>query len=383
MEKTKIIALYLPQYHEIPENNEWWGKGFTEWTNVKKAKPIFDWQTQPKKPLNGNYYNLLNKETVQWQTELANKYGVYGFCYFHYYFNGRKILEKPAENLLKWKDIKQNFCFFWANVSWCRTWSNAMTSAGTSWTVENGVLGVNQGKKVLLEQTYGEEKDWQKHFYYLLDFFKDDRYINKDNKPLFFIYQINDIPCAKEMFALWNNMAKEHGFDGIHLVSVNEEPSDVPSVEAIAHYGFHKASRSNLFTGIGNKIINRVKRDIGIKLNIDKYKKDVWDYETMWKNVIEVKPYGNLPNYPGAFVNYDDTPRRGADGTVMKNISPEIFKKYMEIQLNRSKTVFQSEYLLLDAWNEWGEGNYLEPDEEWKYAFLEALKQVVDENEDI
>lgn len=373
--KPKIISLYLPQYHAIPENDEWWGKGFTEWTNVKKAKPVFSWQTQPKMPLNDNYYNLLDRHTVEWQTELAAEYGVYGFCYFHYYFKGRKLLEKPAENLLKWKDIPQNFCFFWANDSWCRTWT-AAKSGGTTWSVEDE--NTNNDKGMLMEQTYGDEKDWTIHFEYLLKFFKDGRYIKKDGKPLFFIYNISKIPQAVKMFGLWNQLARMNGFPGMHIVSVNEAADGIEGVEAIAHYGFHKASRSN-FVGLTSKAFNKLKRDFGGLINSDKMKKDVWDYEKMWQLMLEVRPYGSLPNYPGAFVNYDDTPRKGSSGTVMKNASPKLFQKYLKIQLERAGSVFNSEYVLLDAWNEWGEGNYLEPDQEWGYGYLEALKRALED----
>ena len=139
----KIIAFNLPQFHEIPENNEWWGKGFTEWTNIKADNKY----SEGIKPLDGNYYNFLDKSTMQWQTDLCKKYGVYGMCYYHYYFNGRLLLEKPAENLLEWKGIDQKFCFCWANHTWYRSW--------------------NGTKEVLLEQTYGKEEEWRRHFEYL------------------------------------------------------------------------------------------------------------------------------------------------------------------------------------------------------------------------
>lgn len=379
MDASKILALYLPQYHEIPENDAWWGKGFTEWVNVKRAKKLFKWQNQPKKPLGDNYYDLMNKETVKWQTDLAKKYGVDGFCYFHYYFKGRKILEKPAENLLRWKEIDHKFCFFWANVSWRRTWKNCSKEKQhyTSWSPGEDNDSASEG--ILLEQTYGTVSDWETHFDYLLPFFKDDRYIKKDNKPIFFIYKINDIGCANEMFSLWNKKALEKGFDGIHLVSVNDEPIGVPEIEAIAHYGFHKAFGKGLLGDIGQRIINKVKHSMGQLLSINYLKSNVYDYEDMWKKIISKEPYGDLPNYPGAFVNYDDTPRRGIDGFALRNSRPELFRKYMGIQLRRAKAVFKSDYILLDAWNEWGEGNYLEPDEENKYSFLEALRDAKEE----
>lgn len=372
--ESKIIALYLPQYHAIPENDKWWGKGFTEWTNVKKAKPIFDWQVQPKVPLNHNYYNLLDRKTVEWQTELANKYGIYGFCYFHYYFKGKKLLEKPAENLLAWSDINQKFCFFWANDSWCRTWT--AVKGGTTWATEDEKNNAADDG-MLMRQTYGNKEDWISHFNYLLQFFKDDRYIKVNNKPMFFIYNISKIPCAKEMFATWELMALENGFDGVHIVSVNEGDNDIPQIEAIAHYGFHKASRS-AFSGIVSKAANKVRRNVGSMLGIDRYQKDVWQYEKMWELVLSVKPYGKVQNYPGAFVNYDDTPRKGASGTVMKGVTPDLFEYYLRKQIKRAEKIFHSEYILLDAWNEWGEGNYLEPDEQWKYKYLEALHRALE-----
>lgn len=374
----KILALYLPQYHEIPENNRWWGKGFTEWTNVKKAKSILEWQKLPNKPLNDNYYNLLDKDTIKWQTDLANKYGVYGFCYFHYYFQGKKLLEKPAENLLKWKDIRQNFCFFWANVSWCRTWT-AVKEASTNWVANTEEVQDEKSSGMLMEQTYGVESDWREHFTYLLPFFKDDRYIKKDNKPMFFIYQIDLIPCASEMFAVWNDMAKENGFSGVHIVSVNEEVPNVRGVEAIAHYGFGKAARS-AYGGMrwGVRQINSFIRFIqgkGWSYPL------VFDYEKMWQQILKVKPYGKLPNYPGAFVNYDETPRKAYRSVCVSGSSPEIFEKYMKKQIERTKSVYNSEFILLDAWNEWGEGNYLEPDERSGYRYLEALRRAVDSAE--
>ena len=204
----------------------------------------------------------------------------------------------------------------------------------------------------------------------------DERYIKKDGKPMFFIYTVADIPHANEMFELWNKLARVNGLPGIHLVSINEEVNNVPAIEAIAHYGFHKASRSSL-SGIGTKAFFKIKRELAGIFNLGSLKKDAWDYEKMWQLVLRVEPYGNFPNYPGAFVNYDDTPRKGTLGTVMKGATPELFGKYLKLQLKRAGSIFNSEYVLLDAWNEWGEGNYLEPDEEYGYEYLEALRDAI------
>lgn len=372
--KPKIIAYYLPQYHEIPENNEWWGKGFTEWTNVKNCKPVFKGQIQPKVPLNNNYYDLMDKKTVEWQTNLANDYGIYGFCYFHYWFkNGRKILEKPAENLLNWKDIPQRFCFFWANAQWQRTWSNSKVPA-TEWTpIDKQIAGDN--KAVLLEQDYGTEKEWEQHFEYLLPFFQDERYIKVNNKPFFAIYNMDLIDCSNEMFALWNKLAKENGFDGIHFVSVNQNCPNNPYVEAILQYGsgILKHSTSYRIRSLIRRCNNFALRKLHLKFQFYQ----VWNYKYIWKCITSVKPYGNVPNYAGGDVHYDDTPRRGKRALYYKNANAKTFEKFLSKQLSRAEKIYKTDFLFLDAWNEWGEGNYLEPDELYGYSFLEALKRSV------
>lgn len=200
----KLYAYYLPQFHCIPENDEWWGKGFTEWTNVKKAKALFYNHKQPKKPLNDNYYSLDNIETLEWQSKLLNDYKIDGLIFYHYYFCGKKLLEKPAEMLLKNKNIKIEFFFCWANHSWFRSWEGS--------------------KKLLLEQKYGREKEWDEHFEYLLDFFKDSRYQKRDNKPIFMIHK-SEFKEKKEMFDYFDKKCKENGFDGICVIETFERYS--------------------------------------------------------------------------------------------------------------------------------------------------------------
>ena len=376
---VKIIAYYLPQYHEIPENNEWWGKGFTEWTNVKNCKPVFKGQKQPKVPLNNNYYDLMNKETIEWQTKLANDYGIYGFCYFHYWFkNGRKILEKPAENILKWKNIPQRFCFFWANCQWQRTWSNTNVG-GTTWVSDDKRLA-GDSKEILLEQDYGTEKDWTEHFYYCLEFFKDDRYIKINNKPFFAIYNLNLIDCAEPMFALWNSLAKQNGFDGIHFVSVNQDGSYNPYIEASLQYGGGTFSE-DFFFAKWNFIRNCMNFFLK-KVRLEKYSvKNIWNYSFIWHCILRTKPFKKIHTYPGAEVKYDETPRRGRKALIFRDASPELFGKFFKKQLTRCRCLYHSDYIFLDAWNEWGEGNYLEPDQEYGYGFLEALKNSFDSQE--
>ncbi len=362
----KLLAFYLPQYHSIPENDEWWGKGFTEWTNVKKARPTFKNQVQPKIPLNNNYYNLMDKSTVEWQTGLMKKYGIYGFCYFHYWFTGKKLLEKPAENLLKWTDIEQPFCFAWANVTWARTWT-AVKGATTTW-VSSDRKGNEKG--ILIEQLYGTKEAWKEHYLYLSQFFKDKRYIKVSNKPMFLIYRTNDIAHAKEMFALWNKLAVKDGFSGIHIVSINDVPDNNKYVDAIVQYANYAKYDPHFWTQTYNYMIYKFKLPLPKKANI-------LNYETVWKNFVKAKPVEGLINYPGGVVTYDETPRKGRQACFIKGASPELFEKYLKLQVEKAEKVCHTEYIFIDAWNEWGEGNYLEPDTEHQYAYLEAVRNVM------
>ena len=204
----KILAMYLPQFHRVLENDEWWGNGFTDWVSAKKAKPLYEGHYQPHVPLGENYYNLLNKDVMVWQAELMKKYGVDGMCIYHYWFkDGRKILEKPAENLLQWKEIEMPFCFCWANETWARSW--AQIQGANSWAdmyEQYAADGSDQSQKaILLEQQYGEKKDWKKHFDYLNMFFRDERYIKIDDKPIFDFYKTADISCLDEMICYWQD----------------------------------------------------------------------------------------------------------------------------------------------------------------------------------
>ena len=184
----KTIAMYLPQFHRVAENDAWWGEGFTDWSAMNRAKPLFDGHKQPKKPLNNYQYDLLEKETFLWQEQLMRAHGVYGFCFYHYWFkDGRRILEKPAENLLRWKEIQIPFCFSWANESWGRSWSNI--SNQNVWASAFEPKENRKGDGILLEQAYGNEEDWTEHFNYLLPFFQDPRYIKKGSQPVMLIYQ--------------------------------------------------------------------------------------------------------------------------------------------------------------------------------------------------
>ena len=355
----KILAMYLPQFYETPENNKWWGKGFTEWVSAKNAEKLFDGHYQPHVPLNYNYYNLLDKETMLNQVSLMKKYNVYGMCFYHYWFkNGKKMLEKPAENLLIWKDIDMPFCFAWANESWARSWSNI--DEKNTWVScnENKAEMENNPSGVLLEQDYGNEKAWERHFNYLKNFFLDERYIKVDNKPMFVIYKPNSINCFLEMKQIWDKLAKEEGFDGIYYIACNTFKDN----------GYNSVLLQEPQYTFNNNPCKPYANN-----NIRGY----YDYEDVWKKITERKINKNNIIY-GGFVGYDDTPRRNKGGTVIGANKPEIFKKYLK-KLLKINELNGNEYVFINAWNEWGEGMHLEPDEKNGYKYLQAVKEALEE----
>ena len=354
----RLFAFYLPQFHEVKENNDWWGKGFTEWTHVTGAKPLFKGHIQPIKPLDNNYYNLLEKETVKWQTDLMEKYHVDGMVYYHYYFNGKMLLEKPAENLLNWKDINQPFFFCWANHTWYKA--------------------VNGKKKILLEQTYGDKEDWERHFEYLLPFFKDERYEKKDNKPLFMIYNPN-FAEKHDMIDYFEKRCIEEGFDGIYIIEsfgdyTNKEnfkkQYDNRAKQTVKTFIREPAvSNGILLRNQRQNLLLRIYKRIIITLNkcriirkIDKYSGDKL-YRLMKGDIYERDDV-----IRGMFFSWDNTPRHQERGYIITEPNKETFMKY-------AKNVSNDDYVIINAWNEWAEGMVLEPTEHLKYKYLEWIKE--------
>lgn len=355
----KTIALYLPQFHQVPENDKWWGKGFTDWAAVKKAKSLFKGHIQPKIPLNNNYYDLMDKHTMQWQANLAKKYSIDGFCFYHYYFkDGKKILEKPAENLLKWKDMDMSFCFSWANETWARSWSNISSANIWADTFEDKISLQDNG--ILLEQKYGLKEDWKDHFKYLLPFFLDSRYIKINNKPVFLIYRPELIPCISNMIIYWRKLALQYGLSGLYIVGTDDY-SNNENLDAV------------MCTMSSARQINAK------KLNNSTIKGA--DYESTWKCFLE-EPVISKKNFWCGMVDYDDTPRHGCKGTLYLNTSVDKFEKYFK-ELVIKSVLARNELVFLNAWNEWGEGMHLEPDTVNKYAYLEAVHKVMIECRDI
>ncbi len=342
--------MYLPQFHQIPENDEWWGEGFTEWTAVKSAKKIFDGHIQPRHPLNNNYYNLLEKKTMKWQAELMKKFGIDGFCFYHYYFkNGRKILEKPAENLLRWKDIPINYCFSWASGSWTRTWSNLK---GNSWADVYEPEKTKNDNGILLEQDFGREEQWKEHFEYLVPFFRDHRYIKVCNRPVFCFF--SNFSCISSMISYWRRLSDYYDIEKPYFIGFNINQS-VPGLDAIVIHSPHMVWDIN--TASSNEGIKKISFDV------------------IWDNILNYSKVSTRKIYFEGVGNFDDTPRRGSiSGVVCEGYNSKKLKSNME-ELYLKSYAYDNELVFFNAWNEWGEGMYLEPDEEEGYSRLEAVKK--------
>lgn len=358
------FALYLPQFHETAENNEWWGKGFTEWTHVRAAKPLYRGHRQPIAPLDENYYDLMDKETVQWQTSLMKQYGIDGFVYYHYYFKGQTLLEKPAENLLKWTDIDQPFFFCWANHTW--------------YQAKNGV------KKVLREQTYGSQEDWEMHFQYLLPFFRDSRYEKKNNKPVFMIY-IVDFPEKHAMVDYFDKRCKEEGFNGIHIIenfSNASNPNNYAEfrknlciqTQNVAVRQPNAAQNAYSFSfarlNLPSRILRSVKRRLAYRGKLQWV--DTFSGETLYREMMK-NTYCEPDVCHGVFFSWDNTPRHGVRGYVITPPSKESFMRYAD-------SVKDDDYVFINAWNEWAEGMILEPTTHDGYKYLSWIKEWNDKN---
>ena len=370
----KIIPLYLPQFHQIPENDEWWGEGFTEWTNVKTANSLFEGHYQPRIPLNNNYYDLTKVEALKWQCKVAKEHGIYGFCFYHYWFNGKLLLEKPMEMLLAHPEIEINYCISWANHNWEDSWK---ASAGN--------------EKILIGHDFDDEDDWVAHFKYMLPFFKDLRYIKEENKPLLTIYIPNIIGKLNKMLTLWNQMALDEGFDGLKYafqsaMSYNAKGWD----RSMFDYGIEfqpgfinfKKSITNFLNLM--KYSHEIKRAIGIKIRLQRPRKELKfkDYDKTWIKILKSKPSASN-SIPSAFVDWDNTPRKKLAGIVYKGATPAKFKYYFKQLLLKAKDEYKTDKIFVFAWNEWAEGGYLEPDEKYGYAYLNAIKDSLIECDEI
>ena len=366
--KVKILAMYLPQYHVIPENSKFWGEGFTDWVSVKNAAPLLKGHNQPIVPLNNNYYDLSQKESISWQINLAKKYGIYGFGIYHYWFSeGNVLLTKPAEIILNNKDLSIPFFFAWDNASWRRTWSKYRGNAWAPLVDEKQKHVTSEASSILIKYELGDKQAWKIHFMYLLPYFKDDRYIKVKGCPLFEIFNYSE--KIYEMSSYWDQLARENGFNGIKILykksPLNSFPTEADNFCYEPQYSGW-SSKIKLYIYRSLSMTGMLKRPL------------TYSYDKIWSKILDNARIRTSKNeWHGAFVGYDDTPRRGGQGRIVLGASPEKFEYYLK-ELMRICQKQGKEYILLTAWNEWGEGAKLEPDTSTEFAYLEAVKRALE-----
>lgn len=361
--KARIIAMYLPQYHPIPENDNVWGKGFTEWNNVAKARPLFKGHHQPNIPADLGFYDLRLPETRELQAQMAREAGVEGFMYWHYWMGGgKRLLERPFNEVLDSGKPDFPFCLGWANHPW----------KTSTWTT----MGNLQKDGMICDMTYPGDEDYIAHFNYCLRAFKDERYIKVDGKPFFLLYDATALPDCHHFFNLWNKLAQENGFPGIHFVGLNE--ANDPEYTKVFSRGYDAVAHGGIWDPC-QKIKGRFKKVLLSKLRthfdwltpLDKYK-----YSDIIKYTFnETDKRENV--YPCIIPGWDRSPRSGKKAVIVYGNTPELWKKHCEAALELVKNKKEEhKIIILRSWNEWGEGNYVEPDEQWGTAFLDVLRDV-------
>jgi len=371
---ARVIAFYLPQFHPIPENDEWWGKGFTEWTNVAKAKKLFPDHCQPRLPADLGFYDLRLPEVREAQAILARKAGVEAFCYWHYWFgNGRRILERPFEEVLASGEPDFPFCLAWANQSWTGIW-------------------YGNPKRLLIKQEYPGLADQEAHFRYVQRAFEDPRYLTVEGKPLFVIFAPQELPSARAFVEHWRELAFKAGLPGLFLVALSHrfnpmhdpyfdpllEPFDavVPHVPQDYLQTIAKATRR---TDIRRRI-----RELNFGAWLNSFKRGDYlrrpnriQYADVVRHALQDLPPGDR-FLPCVLPGWDNTPRSGFRGVVYEGNTPELFAEYLAKAVRRvSHLPEQHRLVFLKAWNEWAEGNYVEPDIFHGHAFLDAIRTVV------
>ncbi|MDX2220132.1 MAG: glycoside hydrolase family 99-like domain-containing protein [Burkholderiales bacterium] len=369
---VKLLAFYFPQFHAIPENDAWWGKGFTDWVNVKKARPQFAGHYQPRKPLHDRYYDQSRKEVISWQIDLAKQYGVHGFCHYHYWFDGKQMLETPTNIVMSSPELDLPFCLAWANETWSRRWDG-------------------RDHHILQEQTHIPERSrWEKHFDYLFKAWSDPRAIKIDGKPIFLVYRAHRITQIGDMFDCWREWAQQRGLPGIYLISMKQYEFPIPEVlkhfDATMQFQPFEAIYSPDYEG---QVLETSKVVAPLRLLPERFQ-DVlralryklmagltfYDYDMVWKQILKVEREAGIPAFPGAFVDWDNTPRYVKRARIFKGASPERFEYWFRqlVELTATRPA-PEQFIFLNAWNEWAEGTYLEPDQRHGYKYLEAVRR--------
>lgn len=350
--KTKMIAFYLPQFHPIDENDVWWGKGFTEWTNVVRAKPLFRGHCQPRLPADLGFYDLRLKEVQEAQAKLAKQYGIYGFCYYYYWFDGKKLLNRPIENMLSSGKPDFPFCICWANENWSRNWDG-------------------QNRHVLLEQNYSDDSS-RRFIHDVIPFLKDKRYIRHNGKPTLIIYRIKAIPNWLETAQIWREECRDAGVGEIHLCAVRfalepleGQPED-HGLDAYVLFPPHEVERIDI-------------KDEQISLHKD-FNGEIFQYDAVVGGDLSRFENGYpWPVHRAAMMGWDNTPRRLTDSRIFVGCTPSKFRYWLQgiLEQEVSFNLDKESFVFINAWNEWAEGTFLEPDQRFGTAYLEAVKSAV------
>jgi hypothetical protein len=345
---ARVIALYLPQYHPIPENDEWWGRGFTEWTNTVRAKPLFRGHYQPHVPADLGFYDLRLPESRAAQAKLARDHGVEGFCYYHYWFAGRRVLERPFDEVLASGQPDFPFCLNWANQTWSGIWHGAPN-------------------RVLIEQTYPGMDDHRRHFDALLPAFLDQRHLKVDGTPLFVVYSPRELPESNRVLDLWRELAVKAGLPGLFIVGEQSDPDfDLRPLGYDAAVNVRLPDRRRHSRIPWTRPAEKLRLRQG--LTVHRYE-DVIDWMIPQRGP-------ELGSFPCVIPNWDNTPRSGAKGLVLHGSTPELFRRHLRRALDSIADVpFYRRIVFVKSWNEWAEGNHLEPDLKFRRGYLEVLRE--------
>ncbi len=361
-ESVRAIAFYLPQYHPIPENDRWWGKGFTEWTNVVKARPLFRGHYQPHLPADLGFYDLRLPEVRQAQVDLAREYGLSGFCYYHYWFNGKRLLHWPFDEVLASAEPDFPFCLCWANENWTRIWDGG-------------------DSEVLMKQTYSEQDDLA-HIRWLARAFADPRYIRVENKPLFIIYRAHKLPDIRKTTAVWREECRRRGIGEIFLCRIDTasdtlRPSEL-GLDAAVEF---QPDWSSLGPQLGSRL--RLPQfewnDLRFFLRRKLFGDDIQVFS--YRDFVEFMSSRVSPNYlrfPCVTPSWDNSPRRRRGATVFTGSSPKLFQQWLAHNIERElRSEGADKLVFINAWNEWAESNHLEPDQRYGHLYLEALREAL------
>jgi lipopolysaccharide biosynthesis protein len=361
--RIAAIAFHLPQFHPIPENDDWWGKGFTEWTNVAKAEPRFRGHYQPHLPADLGFYDLRLPEARVAQAALAAEYGIYGFCYYHYWFNGRRILERPVNEIWKSGEPDFPFCLCWANENWTRRWDGLE-------------------KEILLKQHYSAEDDLA-HIRTLMPIFSDPRYIRVMDKPIFLVYRATQLPDSKRTTDIWRAEAERAGLKDLFLVRVesHNESGDPRAVGFDCSVEFQPLFGEALYT------LRIPRRKWWHRRRIRTaepafYDNLIFDYRALAERA-QATSSPSYPRIPCVCPGWDNSPRRKSGAHIFINSTPDAYGQWLQEVVNRRRAEAKAEgdglispesLVFINAWNEWGEGNHLEPCQRWGRGYLEATR---------